>query len=245
MIREKIIREKIAPEFYIEDHALIYGLMGKYADELYGEAGLAALEKGTILYARERGIRMAKRCLADGNPLNMRTYLLYGEWADTRKATSIQVSGIVPKFLNHVPQCAWNDAWVKYGLVKYGAIYCTHADKNLVYGFSPAEKVDIPDLLTHGKPSCEFEWYGTDFKTEQEFYDLMKKKSEIAHYTMKDFLYHSGHTLSALRRAFCLELGVPAAREIQEKALEEFEKLTSAEKREALYEESRLDFLAV
>ena len=56
MIREKIIREKIAPEFYIEDHALIYGLMGKYADELYGEAGLAALEKGTILYARERGI---------------------------------------------------------------------------------------------------------------------------------------------------------------------------------------------
>ena len=158
---------------------------------------------------------------------------------------SIQVSGIVPKFLNHVPQCAWNDAWVKYGLVKYGAIYCTHADKNLVYGFSPAEKVDIPDLLTHGKPSCEFEWYGTDFKTEQEFYDLMKKKSEISHYTMKDFLYHSGHTLSALRRAFCLELGVPAAREIQEKALEEFEMLTSAEKREALYEESRLDFLAV
>ena len=74
-----IIREKIAPEFYIDDHALIYGLLGKYADELYGEAGMAALEKGTILYARERGIRMAKRCLADGNPLNMRTYLLYGE----------------------------------------------------------------------------------------------------------------------------------------------------------------------
>lgn len=59
-----MIREKIAPEFYIEDHALIYGLLGKHAEQLCGEAGLDAFAKGTILYSRERGIRMAKRCLA-------------------------------------------------------------------------------------------------------------------------------------------------------------------------------------
>ncbi len=240
-----MIREKIAPEFYIEDHALIYGLLGKHAEAVCGDAGLKALEKGTILYARERGIRMAKRCLADGNPLNMQTYLLYGEWADTRKKTSIQVAGIVPRFLNTVPQCAWNDAWVKYGLVKYGAIYCTYADKNLVRGFSPDETVEITDLLTHGDRSCEFDWIGADFKTDQEFYDLMKKKGEISHYTMKDFLYHSAHTLSALERTFFVELGVPNTYEIVRRALDEFEADTSAEKRQALVEESKQDFLRV
>ncbi len=238
-----MIREKIAPEFYIDDHALIYGLLGKYAEEVCGEEGLAALEKGTILYARERGIRMAKRCLADGLPLNMQTYLLYGEWADPRKMTSIQVAGIVPRFLNTVPQCAWNDTWVKYGLLKYGAIYCTYADKNLVRGFSPDETVEITDLLTHGDKSCEFDWIGAGFATDQEFYDLMKKKSEISYYTMKDFLYHSGHVLSALERVFFAELGVPSTYKIVSRALEEYAADTSPEKRDALREESRLDFL--
>lgn len=240
-----MIREKIATEFYIEDHALIYGLLGKYAEELCGQAGLDALAHGTILYARERGIRMARRCLADGREFNMQTYLLYGEWADTRKATSINVSGIVPKFTNTVPQCAWNDAWVKYDLVKYGAIYCTYADKNLVHGFSPKETVEITDLLTHGDKTCEFDWIGANFQTEQEFFDLMKLKSEISYYTMKDFLYHSGHTLSALRRAFYLELGVAETEEICRKALDAFEKIMGGEKRNALEEEAKLDFYAI
>ena len=149
-----MIREKIAPEFYIEDHALIYGLLGKYAEEARGEAGLDALAKGTILYSRERGIRMAKRALADGRELNMQTYLLYGEWADTRKMTSIQVSGIVPDFLNTVPQCAWNDSWLKYGLGKYGAVYCTHCDKNLVRA-SARQKPwkSLPFLHTDTRPA--------------------------------------------------------------------------------------------
>ena len=240
-----MIREKIAPEFYIEDHALIYGLLGKYAEEAHGEAGLDALARGTILYSRERGIRMAKRALADGRELNMQTYLLYGEWADTRKKTSIQVSGIVPDFLNTVPQCAWNDSWLKYGLGKYGAVYCTHCDKNLVHGFSPAETVEISSVLTHGHPSCEFNWIGANFRTEQEFYDLMKLKGEISHYTMKDFLYHSGHVLSALRRAFYLELGVPETESICRKALEEFRHIMGGEKCDALEAEAELDFLEI
>lgn len=59
-------REQMAERFYIDDHALVYGLLGKHAEEACGQEGMKALEKGTILYARERGIRMAKRCLADG-----------------------------------------------------------------------------------------------------------------------------------------------------------------------------------
>ena len=188
---------------------------------------------------------MAKRALAYGRELNMQTYLLYGEWADTRKMTSIQVSGIVPDFLNTVPQCAWNDSWLKYGLGKYGAVYCTHCDKNLVRGFSPAETVEISAVLTHGHPSCEFNWIGANFRTEQEFFDLMKLKGEISHYTMKDFLYHSGHVLSALRRAFYLELGVPETESICRKALDEFRRIMGGAKCDALEAEAGLDFLEI
>ena len=59
-------KRSLAEQFYIDDHALIYGLLGKYAEESCGEKGMDALAKATVQYARERGLRMAKRCLADG-----------------------------------------------------------------------------------------------------------------------------------------------------------------------------------
>lgn len=240
-----MIRDQIAREFYIDDHALLYGLLGKYAEERCGQDGMDALAKGTIQYARERGIRMAKRCLADGRELNMQTYLLYGEWADPRGWTDIQVSGIVPRFLNHVEKCGWNDAWRKYDLLRYGTVYCTYADKNLVKGFSPRESVEIDSLLTHGSPACEFDWLRANFQSDQEFYDLMKQKQAISHYSMKDFLYHTGHILSALRRVYYTELGVADTEAICAQALEDYEAIMGAEKRAALEAEANLDFLAV
>ena len=100
-------------------------------------------------------------------------------------------------------------------------------------------------MLTHGAPSCEFNWIGANFQTEQEFYDLMKLKSEISHYTMKDFLYHSGHALSALRRTFYVELSVPETERICSAALWEFAGIMGEAKCAALEEESHLDFLEI
>ena len=128
--------------FYIDDHALIYGLLGKYAEEQCAQGGVASLKKATIQYAKERGIRMAKRCLADGRELSMQSYLLYAEWADTKGWSNIEVSSVVPEFRNHVEKCGWYETWKKYGLMKYGAVYCSFVDKNLVKGFNPALEVD-------------------------------------------------------------------------------------------------------
>lgn len=236
---------RLAEQFYIDDHALIYGLMGKYAEERCGEAGMKALELGTVQYARERGLRMAKRCLADGRELSVQSYLLYAEWADTRGWTGIEVSGIVPKFLNHVEKCAWHIAWKQYDLMRYGAVYCTWVDKNLVKGFNPENDVVISSVLTHGAPSCEFDWTGADFKTEQEFYELMALKAGMAQRNVKDFLYHSAHILSALRRVFYVELGVPATEDICAEALKEYSAIMGEEKCAALFEEAKLDFFEV
>lgn len=238
-------RETIAKTFYIDDHALIFGLLGKHAEACCGPVGMEALNKGTIQYARERGIRMAKRCLADGRPLTMRNYLLYGEWTDPRGWTNLEVAGIVPDCRNHVEHCGWNDTWRKYGLLRYGAVYCTWTDKNLVYGFNPALEIGVEGLLTHDAPSCEFHWMGTDFREEQEFYDLMAEKKTLAPRTVRDFLYHTGHMLSALRRTYYTELGVPAAEEICARALADYEAVMGPEKRAALEAESGLDFFAI
>jgi len=231
--------------FYIDDHALIYGLLGKYAEQLCAEAGLAALEKGTIQYAKERGIRMAKRCLADGRELSMQSYLLYAEWADTKGWSNIEVSSIVPEFKNHVEKCGWYETWKKYGLMKYGAVYCSHVDKNLVKGFNPENDVEISAVLSHGAAACEFNWLAADFESEQAFKALMADKAAIAPRTVKDFLYHSGHILSALRRVFYTELGVPACEAICSRALEEYERIMGDDKCAALCEEAEKNFFEI
>lgn len=231
--------------FYIDDHALIYGLLGKYAEEQCAQDGIAALEKATIQYAKERGIRMAKRCLADGRELSMQSYLLYAEWADTRAWSNIEVSSITPEFRNHVEKCGWYETWKRYELIKYGAVYCSHVDKNLVKGFNPENDVEISAVLTHGAHACDFDWIAADFVNEQEFYDLMQLKAILAPRTVKDFLYHSGHILSALRRVFYTELGVGLTDKICAAALAEYESIMGSEKSNALLEAAKKDFFEI
>lgn len=240
-----MVKRNIAEDFYIDDHALIYGLLGKQAEHCCGKAGLAALEKATVQYAKERGIRMAKRCLKDGRKLSMQSYLLYAEWSDTRAWSDIAVSSIVPEFRNHVEKCGWYETWKKYELMKYGAVYCSFVDKNLVKGFNPDMNVEISSVLSHGEAACNFNWLGADFVSEQEFYDLMKLKASLAPKTVKNFLYHSGHILSALRRVFYAELGVQATEKICTEALTEYENIMGREKCNALIEEAKTDFFEV
>ena len=68
-------RAEIAKEFYIEDHAVIYGLLVKYATQMCGDSGMDSSVKGTILYAKERGLRMAMRASADGEELTPNNYI--------------------------------------------------------------------------------------------------------------------------------------------------------------------------
>lgn len=231
--------------FYIDDHALIYGLLGKYAEAQCAQGGVAALEKATIQYAKERGIRMAKRCLADGRELSMQSYLLYAEWADTKGWSDIEVSSVVPEFRNHVEKCGWYETWKNYVLMKYGAVYCSFVDKNLVKGFNPALEVEISAVLSHGAAACDFNWIAANFVNEQEFYELMKLKASLAPRTVKDFLYHSGHIFSALRRVFYADLGVAVTDKICAAAIAEYECIMGSEKSNALLEAAKKDFFEI
>lgn len=240
-----MIEKELREEFYIEDHAVMYGLLVKNAIEFFGKKGEETSVKGTILYAKERGLRMAMRAIVDGKSLTPNNYLVYGEWADYKNASKTEIKSVMPKFRTDVLKCGWCEAWKKYNLLEYGKIYCTWIDKNLVKGFNPENDLEIDSILSHGDPCCSFHWVGVEFENMDALKKNNEKKIAVADYTIKDFLYHTAHILSAMRRAYYMELGLLKGNEIIEKSLKEYEAIFGVKKREAVSEEAKLDFLTI
>lgn len=240
-----LARDEIAKQFYIEDHAVIFGLLLRQAEKICGEAGNAASVKGTILYARERGLRMAMRCHADGKPLTPQNYLDYGEWTDDRGWSTFVVPTIEPQYTVEAHNCGWYNSWKKHGLEKYGKVYCTWIDKELVKGFNPENSLGVDSVITLGDNICVFRYLGATYKNREEFDRIVAARAALQPRTLKDFLFHTGHVLSALRRTYLVELGLTNALAIVDGALAEYAEKFGREKTAALVEEARRDYLAV
>ncbi|WP_300329475.1 L-2-amino-thiazoline-4-carboxylic acid hydrolase [Fusobacterium sp.] len=238
-------RKELGELFYIEDHALLYGLLVKNAIKICGEKGKEAAIKGTILYAKERGLRMAMRALNDGQELTPNNYMVYGEWVDYKKVSKAEIKSITPEYRTNSLVCGWCEAWKKYNLMEYGKIYCTYIDKNLVTGFNPNNKLEIDSLLSFGEKCCAFHWVGAKFKNMDDLLKNKEKKSAISDRVLKDFLYHTAHILSAMKREFFIELGLIKGLEIIEISLHEYENEFDTLKKQAVIEESKLDFLTI
>ncbi len=234
----------VRSEFYINDHALLYALLAKNAEELCGAPGNEAAVKGTVLYARERGLRMAKRALADGKELTFRNYFLYKEWVDTKGWSKGRLVHVRP-YHHQTLVCGWNETWKKYHLEKYGALYCSYVDENLVKGFNPELRLKLSQLLSHGDAFCDFNWGDVGFTRVEDVGALEKEALSKSASRTRDFLYHTAHVLSAMRRTFHLELGLVKGEKIAGEALLEYEKVFGREKKEALLKEAELDFTAV
>jgi hypothetical protein len=234
----------IRSKFYIDDHAVLYALLVKNAADEFGDRGNAAAEKATILYGRERGLRMAMRCVADGNPLTADNYMVYGEWLDDRGWSEFRVGGYEPYELDAVV-CGWNDAWVKYGLLDYGKKYCQFIDVELVRGFNPDNDFALQGTLSQGSEKCQFLFGGisaTSDANSKHIGELRKKKIP---YVVKDFLYHTAHVLSAFQRTYFLEFGLLKTQDVLKKTFSDYTKIFGAEKLRALQNEAALDFLTI
>ena len=77
-------RKEIAEQFYMEEHAVLYALLVKAAQELYGDKGLANVE-GTIQYGRGRDAAWPCAHSGRGRPLPQNYLAEYSEWVDDRK----------------------------------------------------------------------------------------------------------------------------------------------------------------
>lgn len=235
-------RNQMAAEFYIEEHATLLALLYRAAVEQYGEEGSAASDEGIKLYGLERGGRMAQRALADGRTLSMLSYTQYSEWTDTKGQSKGEIAAFNPNYTTKTLVCGWHEAWKKHGLLEYGKNYCKYVDHALVEGFNPENALVLSKTLADGDDCCHFEWLGVSFADEADYKETRKVKAEISPRVTKDFLYHTAHLFSAMQRSYAKLLGDEGANYILNKALEEFSKLFSTAKTNALIEESFQDF---
>ena len=226
--------------FDIPHHANLFALIYRAAVELYGEKGALAADEGTKIYGQQRGGRMAQRATKDGAPLTMESYLLYGEWADKNGHSKSEVAATQPVYCTNSTVCGWCEAWKKAGLLEYGKNYCTYVDKNLVKGFNPQLTLDINSIISQGGEVCAFQWNGFAM-TDPEGYAA--KNASLGDKAIKDFLYHTGHLLSAMKYAIAMELGNERAERVVAKALVDYSDMYGADMAQAVMEESLQDFI--
>jgi hypothetical protein len=236
-------RSTFADAFYIDDHAVLFALLIRQAG-LLGKEGEDAAVKGIVLYGKERGLRMAMRCMADGRPLTLRNYLNYGEWVDDRGWSDFRPAGLQPFVLEAV-RCGWCESWKKYELEQSGRIFCQWIDPSLVSGFNPQAEFDMGGTLSQGEERCRFFFHGASFADEEDLKRDVAERAAARPRRVKDFLYQTGHVLSAMRRNFLLELGLIRGRQVVEAALADYAAIFGQEKTAILIRESGQDYLKI
>lgn len=239
MTEEKGRRDR----FYIDDHGALFGLIARECDERLGEKGLETCRKAVVIMARERGLRSAMRCAANGDELNMHNFLCYGELLDKEGWNQAQVAEYGPVYCTDTVCCAWYETWKKYGLEKYGYLYCDEIDRNLLYGFNPQLRLKTEQVQDGDSRRCRFWWLDCCFKNKGEWQQVMEKRAGMVSEVTRDFLYQSGHLLAVMRRELLLEYGVTVAEGIIDGALDCYGKLFSGEKAQMVREESQRNFL--
>jgi len=205
----------------IEHHAILFALISKNAIGLCGEKGKSAILKSMINYGNERGKRMAKNAMNNGDALTLMASQAYGEWVPNypEQMTFGRIAS-EPTLQTYISKCAWYDAWEKHNITEYGKYYCVDVDNAVFQGFNP-DFVCTPltSSMSFGGERCEFDW-GLPL-SEEDIIALDKKKQELGTTCMKDFNYHTAHLLHSLRRSLKKELGI-VANSIIKKALADY-----------------------
>lgn len=225
--------------FSPKQHAIIFGLLAKeYLNEF--ENGDALLFDAVARYGRERGSRMAQRCKANGDVLDMVGYFAYSEWKwdDGFSKKTIQTE---PYFAHYVFECPWCTAWKESGLEEYGQYYCRNVDLNICKGFNSELDLDMKSYLSGPQyDACEFHWVNAcmneDFINRQNAI-----KAKIGESALRSFEYHTAHTYSSMIDEL-KKVDVNKAKQIAYRVRNEFAKRTSYEELMKVLAETYHDF---
>ena len=227
-------------EYTVEQHAVLIGLAGKYLEKYEGEYGTDLFINSIIKYAAQRGRRMRNRALRDGQPLNYETFLAYGELVLHTLPGDYSVKSQSPVYINCCHRCMWDEAWRKYGLSEYGACYCKYVDLHLVQGFSEDMVMITKSMRGLGDDCCTFVNVGYE-QTEASAKRIADLKASLQGKYGKDFLYHEGHFLNAVR-AVCQKVLGDSYEKMEQELLEEFGEIYSEQLAGEVKEKSYEDF---
>lgn len=226
--------------FDVEKHAVLTGVFGRAAERAAGEYGLKALAAAIVSYGRQRGDRMRRRALRDGRERNYETYLAYGELSIPSEPGDYSVRSRRPVYVNCCHCCLWALAWKKFGMERYGKVYCDYVDFSLVQGFSADMVMLVETAIGRGDEVCAFVNVGYQMTDEAER-RLAGLRADLGDRYKRDFGYHCGHLLNSFDRILGAVLGADYGK-VREEALLEFAQIYSEEAVNALEREAQRDF---
>jgi hypothetical protein len=162
---------------------------------------------------------MALRALANGDPLDMLSFLLYREYPAPPDAIQEAREG-VPSLRLAVHRCPWHGAWAGDDIMEYGRLYCLEIDHAVVRGFGPSLQVDVHTTLSNDAVPCDFVFHGA--RLDQSGEERMQRgRQRLGDSAIMPWSYHLGHLYRTLREELSLALGQPG-REAADAGLAEF-----------------------
>ncbi|OOM79294.1 hypothetical protein CLPUN_16640 [Clostridium puniceum] len=192
----------------IEHHAVLFALFAKYTIEGMEEKGKEIIYTSIENYGHERGKRMAKRAIANGDALNFVNSQAYGEWVPEKGQMEFGIVRMEPEYISNVTKCEWCASWKKHNLLDYGKYYCINIDSAVLNGFNEKFHMKATSNLSFGADHCEFHWEKP--MNEEDNIKLAKKKVELGTSCTRDFKFHTAHLLYSMSETLKQELGEEA-----------------------------------
>jgi len=220
-------------------HAFLAARYYEYLTSRFGDRGRAAFVHATRYYAEQRGRRMARRAIRDGEELTWTSYYRYGEWVSSPECIAEGTSNIhsfiqyQPEGVLKITRCPWKAQFEDMGVNgTAGALYCSVLDDSIARGFNPRLRYDI-DQTMETEEYCIHRLQDLDFTPET---DLSKRPG-----VTKDFDYHCGHLYWSFRTVAEAVFG-EEGREIAWKVLQDVREQYGPETEEKLKEYEKTDF---
>ena len=189
------MKNEAAERFTPTHHALLFAWISRAVIERTGlERGEQVVRKAIRRYGEERGERMALRAQGDGVPLNMTSYMAYGEWAADPGESEHTVFEEDAGVRTVVHRCPWHKAWEDADLMEYGRLYCLEIDTALARGFNPELTLEVNRTLSNDGQDCEFVFRDAE--------GIVEKKGKVMPWP-----YHLGHLYWTMSRVLVEELG--------------------------------------
>ncbi len=225
-------------EFSELSHAFIVGCYYRELKRKFGERGVRAFAHMTILYAQQRGSRMAQRAIRDGKPLDFTSYRTYGEWQSTEAAArsmggfESRVLSVSPDHEEHIDRCPWAWQFEAMGLRECGVVYCTHLDQAIARGFNPYITFEVLQSV-NDHDCCIQIMRDTQFEAGQTF--------EKDPANVKGFDYHCGHVFKTFAQISGSIFGLEGE-EVPKTVLAEFARTWGAHMADVLESHLETDF---
>lgn len=193
-------RKSAAAELLPGHHATMFGIITRNAVECFGEEGRLAVIAAVKEYGLQRGRRMRKRALRNGDETNMTAYRAYSEWRAPQGSMRSVIIQRSPVLVIRTLSCPWHDAWQENNLTEEGHCYCENIDRHLAMGFDENLNLEVEQSFSGGALSyCEFTWHGIDLTEENERLTV-EMRNRLGESCVKDWLYHIRHLLHVMSR---------------------------------------------